>query len=154
MKIQFKSIVLRNLAGKTFLIIVVPFLFFALLEGLVRISGINVSTIHSNQLGADLPDWLATNDDWVSAARARIENGKTLEDTDINFQKNYIKDHLLEYRLRPNLNISCVNNFSQKEVDHNLQFKVTTNSLGYRTKEFSPRKKQIVKTAKCQEANS
>ena len=55
----------RNVGEKFLLLIIIPGLFFLFLEGIIRISGIDVETIHNKRFDVGLPDWLITNEDWV-----------------------------------------------------------------------------------------
>ncbi|OGL41823.1 MAG: hypothetical protein A2161_18625 [Candidatus Schekmanbacteria bacterium RBG_13_48_7] len=139
MKLNKKFI--KQVLEKIFLLLIFPGIIFAFLEGAIRISGIDVDSISNKRFGINLPGWLISNEEWVFATKFRQdEKGWEMDDSRIDWQKNYRKDRFVEYRLQPDIDSYCVNDFNKLEVANNLRFHVVTNSKGYRTAEFSEKK--------------
>jgi lysophospholipase L1-like esterase len=132
----------RKKAGEWFvLIVVVPLLFFALVEAILRISGINTDVVKSDKFKIGIPLW-AFND--VNSPLAGdiyqqiLENELPLKSAE--WMKYFEEAKYVFYKMKPNISAWVTNSVNRREIARGIKVLFRSNSRGFRTGEFSREK--------------
>ena len=133
---------LRKKAGKWFvLIVMVPLLFFAMVEAVIRISGINTDVVKSDRFKIGIPLWAFDDMNSPLAGdlfRQILENELPLKSAE--WMNCFEEAKYVHYKMKPNLSVPVTNSVNRREISRGIKILFQSNSLGFRTGEISRKK--------------
>lgn len=129
----------RKTAGQWLvLMVLVPLLFFALVEVVIRISGINTDVVKSDKFKIGIPMW-AFND--VNSPlvgdlyRQILESELPLKSAE--WMRYFEEAKFVYYKMKPDVSALVTNSVNRREIARGKKVRFQSNSLGFRTGEIS-----------------
>lgn len=130
----------RNLGKKVrelfLLLIVVPLFFFLIIEGIIRLSGINTETVISKKFKIGIPIWAYDDVNFAIAGdilQHILDNELPVESAE--WMKCFTEAKYVYYKLKPNVSSYVTNTVNRMELKKGIKVKINSNSLGFRTAE-------------------
>jgi len=131
----------KKLRGFLFLTVVVPLIFLALIEGLVRLSGVNTEVLKSDRFQVGTPLWVANETNFFSAeALYRDIVRHEVPASAAEWLQCFEEAPRVRYRMRPGIDRRVVNTVNRRELEQGLKVRLRANALGFRSADL-PRKK-------------
>ena len=121
------------------LIVGSPLLFILLVEGVVRVTGIETDLARNEHFAVEVPVWLLADEAWITTQQERLEQPQGVRAEDVMWFRSFEEARYIQYKLKPNLSVDAINPFNDIEVRKAVTFHFTSNSDGFRTREFTPR---------------
>ncbi|MFC1853417.1 SGNH/GDSL hydrolase family protein [candidate division CSSED10-310 bacterium] len=130
----------KSLVFGMFVTILFPLVILFLLEIGIRLLGINTDVARNTDLKVEVPIWVLMNENWVEQSKARLQNKRQWVVEATKWLSYFEEARYIQYKMKPHVAASVVNYFNPIELQKQVKFKITSNSQGFRTKEFSKRK--------------
>ncbi|HDP93739.1 MAG TPA: hypothetical protein ENN40_00030 [Candidatus Aminicenantes bacterium] len=128
----------RNLLLLT---LVIPLAVLALIEGLVRVSGVNTEVIKSDRFQVATPLWVADEANFFSAeALYRDIVHHEVPAVAAEWLTCFEEAPHVRYRMRPGIDRRVVNTVNRRELEQGMKVRMRANSLGFRSADL-PRAK-------------
>jgi lysophospholipase L1-like esterase len=125
---------------KLLLAVISPLVFLLLAEGAIRLLGVNTDLARNKNFKIGVPVWLLADQNWVHNVNYRLGAAQGVDAADVAWLAHFEEARYIQYRLKPRIDIQAVNPFNDTDVRKNITFRITSNSQGFRTKEFAPKK--------------
>lgn len=123
-----------------FLAIASPLIFLLIIEVFLRLINVNTDLIYNKNFDIGVPVWLMTKPDWVNKNRNRLRNPGKIRTRAVAWLENFEEARYIQYKLKPNIDALAVNPFNKIDSAKNITFRITSNSEGFRTREFIARR--------------
>jgi len=120
------------------LIVLSPLVFLALVEGVVRLTGISTDVARNKNFDVAVPIWLLADPGWVRGQQQRMEQRGRVRAEDVQWFANFQETRYVGLKLKPNLDVKVVNPFNEIEVEKKVTFRITSNDEGFRGRPFPP----------------
>jgi len=131
----------KKLSGFLLLTVLVPLLILALIEGLVRVSGVDTEVVKSDRFQVATPLWVADETNFFSAeALYRDIIHQSVPAAAAEWLQCFDEAPRVRYRMRPGVDRRVINTVNRRELEKGLTVRLRANSQGFRTPEL-PRKK-------------
>ncbi|HWP45625.1 MAG TPA: GDSL-type esterase/lipase family protein [Candidatus Limnocylindrales bacterium] len=128
-----------------FLTMGIPFVFFALLEALIRFSGINTDVVKSKNFQVEVPVWASNDINFFAAEgiyRQILDNTLSVESAD---WLNYFEEaSYVHYKMKPRVSAYVTNTVNRIELEKGIKVFMKSNSEGFRTEEIPIHKEKNV----------
>lgn len=124
-------------------IIIIPVIFFTLLELVIRITGIDTEIVKSKKFRVGLPVWISNDINFFAAEdiyKRILNNSMPAESAE--WLKYFEEAKYVLYKMKPSVSIQIVNTMNLKEIQKGITVNIKSNSEGFRTKEISPQKRK------------
>jgi len=125
---------------KLLLAVASPLFFIFLIEGALRLFNVNTELARNKNFKIGVPIWLLADPNWVHNVNFRMATSEGVDAEDVAWLAHFEEARYIQYRLKPGLDIQAVNPFNDVDVQKNITFRITSNSQGFRTREFTPKK--------------
>ena len=125
---------------KLLLAVVSPLVVIFLVEGVIRVFGINTDLARNKNFDIAVPVWLLADSNWVRNEYDRLRQPKGVKAVDVAWFSNFEEARYIQYKLKPRINVRAVNPFNDIEVQKQIVFRITSNKDGFRTREFTRKK--------------
>lgn len=136
-----KKTVWRKLAELFILILVVPLLFFALVELVVRVSGINTEVVKSDKFKIATPVWAANDFNFFAAEglyRDIVHNNLPVSAAE--WMQYFEEARYVRYKMKPNLSVRSINTVNRIELEKGIKVLLESNRDGFRTGDIPVKK--------------
>ena len=123
------------------LIVVVPLLFFLLLEGVFRVAGINTDIVKSDKFKVGIPLW--AHNEANMAIAGDIYNqilANDLPPEAAEWMSYFSEARFLHYKMKKNVSARVSNTVNRMELERGIKVDFESNSDGFRTAEVSRKK--------------
>ena len=131
----------RKLRALLFLTLVMPLLILALIEGLVRLSGVNTEVVKSDRFHVATPLWVADETNFFSAeALYRDILHNDVPASAAEWLNCFEEAPYVRYRMRPGTDRRVINTVNRRELERGHKVRLKANSLGFRSGELPRRK--------------
>jgi len=127
------------------MIVISPLVFLFLVEGVIRLAGVNTDLARNKNFDIGVPIWLLTDPNWVINEMSRLKTPRGVKAVDVAWLANFEEARYIQYKLKPNLDLKAVNPFNDIEVRKNTMFRITSNKEGFRTRQFAPKKEGVLR---------
>ena len=127
------------------MIVISPLVFLFLIEGVIRLAGVNTDLARNKNFDIGVPIWLLTDPNWVRNELDRLKAPKGVKAVDVAWLANFEEARYIQYKLKPNLDLKAVNPFNDIEVRKNTTFRIMSNKEGFRTRQFAPKKEGVLR---------
>jgi len=125
---------------KILVAVVSPLVLILLVEGVIRIFGINTDLARNKNFDIALPVWLLADSNWVRNEYDRLQEPKGVKAADVAWFAHFEEARYIQYKLKPRVDVQAINPFNDIEVQKNVTFRITSNKAGFRTREFTRKK--------------
>lgn len=133
----------KKLRGFVLLTLVIPLAVLALIEGLVRISGINTEVVKSDRFQVATPLWAADETNFFSAeALYRDIVHHNVPAAAAEWLTCFEEAPGVRYRMRPGIDRRVINTVNRRELERGMTVRLHANSLGFRSAELPRAKPQ------------
>lgn len=135
----------RKLGELFILVLVVPLLFFVLVELIVRVSGIDTEVVKSDKFKIATPVWAANDFNFFAAEglyRDIVHNN--LPASAAEWMQYFEEARYVRYKMKPNLSVQCVNTVNRIELEKGIKVWLKSNSDGFRTRDIPVNKDENV----------
>ena len=116
-----------------------PMVFVLLCDVAIRISGIDTDVARNENFEIAVPVWLLSDENWVDTQRGRMEAPRGVRAADVAWLQHFEEARYIQYKLKPNIDVDANNPFNAVELQQGKTFRITSNSAGFRTREFVPK---------------
>lgn len=116
-----------------------PIVFVLLCDVTIRISGIDTDVARNENFEIGVPVWLLGDENWVDIQRGRLETPRGVRASDLAWLRHFEEARYVEYKLKPDIDVAANNPFNDIELQRGKTFRITSNSVGFRTGEFGPK---------------
>ena len=127
------------LRAKLLLAFLSPIVFLGFTEAAIRVTGIDVVLTRNENFDIEVPAWLLSDDNFA----AGVEPG--VETANVAWLRDFTEARYIWTKLKPNVDVDYVNQFNSIEVDRGITFHFSSNSDGFRTREFGPKRPGVVR---------
>ena len=127
------------------LTVIIPLLFFLLIEVIIRISGINTDVVKSDTFKIDIPMWASNNINFFVAEdiyRQILDNKLPVESAE--WMNYFVEAKYVRYKMKSNISVHVNNTINRMEIEKGIKVHIKTNSEGYRTREVPIKKGENV----------
>jgi lysophospholipase L1-like esterase len=118
-----------------------PLVVFCLAEGIIRLFAVNTDLARNKNFEIAVPVWLLADSNWVHIESGRLQEPRGIKAVDVAWFANFEEARYIQYKLKPRIDVQAINPFNDIEVRKNVTFRIASNKDGFRTREFSPKKK-------------
>jgi lysophospholipase L1-like esterase len=127
----------RKMGEKVFLMVGIPFIFMAILEAIIRLSGIETDVIKSKNIQIAMPVWVANDVTFLPAEwiYKRVSNND-LDADSLEWLQYFEEAQYVHYKMKPNLSAYITNTVNRIELEKGIKIFVKSNSEGFRTEEI------------------
>ena len=132
---------IRKFRDLFLLAVVVPLVFFALVEVGVRLSGVNTEVIKNDRFKVAIPLWVANETNFFSAEalyRDIVDN--VLPAGAADWMHSFEEARWVRYRMKPNVDQKVTNTVNRRELAKGLKVRFQSNPLGFRSHDISRKK--------------
>jgi lysophospholipase L1-like esterase len=126
---------------KLLLAVFSPFVAILLAEGAIRLFAVNTDLARNKNFDIAVPVWLLSDSNWVRNEYDRLRQPKGVKAVDVAWFSHFEEARYIQYKLKPRIDVQAVNPFNDLEVQKNVTFRITSNKDGFRTREFTRKKK-------------
>jgi lysophospholipase L1-like esterase len=126
---------------KILLAVCSPLIVLLLAEGIFRVFGINTDLARNKNFDIAVPVWLLADSNWVRNEYDRLNQPKGVKAVDVAWFANFVEARYIQYKLKPRIDVQAINPFNDIEVRKNITFRITSNKAGFRTREFTRKKR-------------
>lgn len=123
------------------LVFMVPLVFFLLVEGVLRLTGVNTEIIKSKKFKVGIPLWAHNEANFAIAGDVykQILDNELPADS-VEWMKYFEESPHVHYKLKPEISIQVSNTVNKRELEEGIKVKIHSNEDGFRTSNL-PRKK-------------
>jgi len=125
---------------KLLLAVASPIVVILLVEGVIRVFGINTDLARNKNFDIAVPVWLLADSNWVRNEYDRLQEPKGVKAADVAWFSHFEEARYIQYKLKPRIDVQAINPFNDIEVRKNVTFRITSNTDGFRTREFIRKK--------------
>ena len=132
---------IRKLRDLFLLAVVVPLVFFALVEVVVRLIDVNTDVIKNDRFKVATPLWVANETNFFSAEalyRDIVDN--VLPAGAADWMHSFEEARWVRYRMKPNVDQMVTNTVNRKELAKGLKVRFQSNPLGFRSHDLPGKK--------------
>jgi hypothetical protein len=137
---------IRKKLGELFiLIVVVPLLFFALVELVVRVSGVDTEVVKSKKFKIATPVWAANDFNFFAAEglyRDIVHNNLPAAAAD--WMQYFEEARYVRYKMKPDISVRAFNTVNRIELEKGIKVQLTSNGNGFRSRELPVKKGENV----------
>lgn len=127
------------------LIVLSPLVFLALLEGVIRVSGMSTDVARNKSFNVAVPIWLLADPGWVRGQQQRMEQRGSVRAEDVQWFANFEETRYIGLKLKPNIDVRVVNPFNEIEVEKKVTFRITSNDVGFRGRPFGEKSPVVLR---------
>ena len=125
--------------AKLLLALLAPVAFFGFLELAIWISGIDYELTRNDNFDSAVPAWLLADDNFA----AGVEPGGKAEN--FAWLRDFTEARYIWTKLKPNVEVDFVNPFNDIELAKGVTFHFSSNSDGFRSREFGPKGPDVIR---------
>ncbi len=137
---------IRKKLGELFiLIVVVPLLFFAFVELIMRVSGVDTEVVKSKKFKIATPVWTANDFNFFAAEglyRDIVHNNLPAAAAD--WMQYFEEARYVRYKMKPDISVRAVNTVNRIELEKGIKVQLTSNGNGFRSRELPVKKGENV----------
>ena len=134
-----------GLGPRIALALIAPIVFLLVTEAAVRVSGVETDLARNESFEIAVPVWLLADENWVSRQRDSLDRPRGVRAVDVEWLLSFEEARHVAYKLKPNVRVVAVNPFNDIEVRKGVTFRFESNSDGFRTKEFAPKRPEVTR---------
>jgi lysophospholipase L1-like esterase len=140
-----KKNLLKKIRELFILIVIIPLVFFLLVEGVIRLSGIDTDVVKSKKFKIGIPMWAHDDVNFVIAGDMYsqiLDNELPVESAEwLNY---FCEAKYVRYKMKPNVSVVVANSVNRLELEKGVKIHLKSNSQGFRTREIPFRKPKNV----------
>ena len=127
--------------SRLLLAVVAPGVFLIVSDVAIRIGGFDTDVVRNEHFEIGVPVWLLADENWADIQRERLDGAHGQEPRgvraeDVEWLQSFEEARYIRYKLKPNISVDANNPFNNIELQKGITFKLSSNSDGFRTKEF------------------
>jgi lysophospholipase L1-like esterase len=138
---------LPALAINLLLVVLSPVLLVGLSEVVIALTGIETDVARDENARIGLPVWLLADESWVADRQLRMRRSgvQTIEASEVDWLHHFEEARWIQYKMKPDVDVEAVNPFNEIERDKGVTFRLSSNSDGFRERDFEPKQPGVVR---------
>lgn len=136
----------KKIGEIVFLTMGIPLIFMAMLEAVIRLSGVNTEVVKSKNIQIGMPVWVANDINFLPAEwiYKRLYGDATYPAASLDWLNYFEEARYVHYKMKPNISAYVANTVNRVELEKGIQVYMKSNSEGFRTEEITPQKGENV----------
>ena len=127
------------------LVVSAPVVFLLLSDVVIRVSGIETDVARNENFEIGVPVWALGDENWIDIQRVRLEEPRGVRAEDVVWLRYFEEARYIQYKLKPSIAVDASNPFNNMELRKGKTFRLTSNTSGFRTREFEPKRSGVTR---------
>ncbi len=124
-----------------------PLLFVLVAELAIFALDIETDVARNDNAQIAVPVWLLADEAWVAERQADLQAGSNepMAAADLAWMYYFEEARWIQYRMKPSVDVRVVNPFNKIEVEKAVDFRLHSNSAGFRGEEIRPKRPDVTR---------
>jgi lysophospholipase L1-like esterase len=121
------------------LAVLAPLIVLGSVELVLRAANVETELVPNDNVEIAIPAWLIADDNWASGLRPGVKAASVV------WLRAFTEARYIWTKLKPNVSVDAVNPYNEIELAKGVGFHFSSNSAGFRTREFRPKRAGVIR---------